>query len=85
MSFNSPQAGTGLGVDCCVGMDQIRTKVRKEVEFQEEFTILSTHRTFTLKFASLDARNEWMDAIHAAIGDFKEKLITFRVQEGACQ
>lgn len=42
-----------------------------------EFNVISTARSFTLAASSIQARDEWMNALTEAINELQSKQLTF--------
>ena len=66
-----------LKVDYRLHLGKIRLAVPSNQEFQEEFSIITSLRSFTVRASSMAVRNEWLEAINSAIEDFKTKINTF--------
>ena len=50
-------------------------------EFQEEFSITSNVRSFTVRAGSVDDRNDWLEAINSAIEEQQNRRSTFNPAE----
>ena len=50
-------------------------------EFQEEFSITSNVRSFTVRAGSVDDRNDWLEAINSAIEEQQNRQSTFNPAE----
>jgi hypothetical protein len=61
----------------CLKLGQVGLSIPSNEEFQEEFSIASNIRSFTVKAGSVEERNTWLEAINTAIEGFKEKIKTF--------
>lgn len=46
-------------------------------DFDNEFNVISTTRSFTLVSSSAQARDEWISAMTQAISEFQSKLSSF--------
>ena len=46
-------------------------------EFQEEFSITSNIRSFTVRAASIDERNDWLEAVNSAIEEQQNRQSSF--------
>ena len=78
-----PWAGetTRLKVTYCLNLNQLSLSVPSNEEFQEEFSITSNVRSFTVRAGSVDDRNDWLEAINSAIEEQQNRQSTFNPAE----
>jgi len=77
--YQGPWAGetTRLKVTYCLNLNQLSLSVPSNEEFQEEFSITSNVRSFTVRAGSVDDRNDWLEAINSAIEEQQNRRSTF--------
>ena len=65
----------------CLNLNQLSLSVPSNEEFQEEFSITSNVRSFTVRAGSVDDRNDWLEAINSAIEEQQNRQSTFNPAE----
>ena len=70
-----------MKVTYCLNLNQLSLSVPSNEEFQEEFSITSNVRSFTVRAGSVDDRNDWLEAINSAIEEQQNRRSTFNPAE----
>ena len=82
-SYQGSWAGenTSLKVGYTIPLNQLQVQVPTAEDYQNEFSITSNVRSFTVRAGSVDDRNDWLEAINSAIEEQQNRQSTFNPAE----
>lgn len=76
-SYYGSGLASGLKVNSELPLGGMKVTTPQAEEFHNEFSIISSTRSFTLMARSQEERQEWVDALQAAIKDFTYRQLSF--------
>ncbi|XP_064114383.1 FYVE, RhoGEF and PH domain-containing protein 6-like [Macrobrachium nipponense] len=76
-SFITSGPGGALRVNYELPLEGMRVETPKAEDFKNEFSVISTSRSFTLQAKSAEERDEWIQALRDAIEDNASRRSTF--------
>ncbi|XP_049846671.1 uncharacterized protein LOC126299057 isoform X1 [Schistocerca gregaria] len=76
-SYYGSGLASGLKVNSELPLGGMKVTTPQAEEFHNEFSIISSTRSFTLMARSQEERQEWVDALQAAIKDYTYRQLSF--------
>lgn len=76
-SFVTSSPGGALRLNYELTLEGMKVETPKAEDFKNEFSIISTSRSFTLQASTADERDAWIEALHEAIEDNASRRSTF--------
>lgn len=77
-SFASSSPGGALRLNYELPLEGMRVETPRAEDFKNEFSVISTSRSFTLQASSAEERDEWLRALREAIADNASRRSTFQ-------
>lgn len=76
-SFASGSPGGALRLNYELPLEGMRVETPRAEDFENEFSVISTSRSFTLQASSAEERDEWLRALREAIADNASRRSSF--------
>ncbi|XP_045100990.1 FYVE, RhoGEF and PH domain-containing protein 6-like [Portunus trituberculatus] len=77
-SFANSSPGGALRLNYELPLEGMRVETPRAEDFKNEFSVISTSRSFTLQASSAEERDEWLRALREAIADNASRRSTFQ-------
>lgn len=76
-SFVTSGPGGALRLNCELTLEGMKVETPKAEDFKNEFSVISTSRSFTLQASTAEERDAWIKALREAIEDNASRRSTF--------
>ncbi|CAB3996542.1 Fgd6 [Paramuricea clavata] len=77
--YTTPVANNQFRLNLSLPLEEIQVELPVSPDFENEFSIISTKKSFILSASTADERDEWLEALRNASDEIRKKKITFRL------
>ena len=81
--MSSPSSTGSLRLHHELPLQRMQVDLPATEDYENEFNVISTTRSFTLVSSSAQMRDEWISVLKKAINDFQSKQLTFMATRNA--
>ena len=77
--YTTPVANNQFRLNLTLALEEIEVELPVSPDFENEFSIIGTKKSFTLSASTLEERDEWLEALRNASDEIRKKKITFHL------